>query len=116
MDETDMVYTHNGIKKWHSPTRNHEVVGSIPGLTQWVKDPTMLWLRCGPAAVVLIRPLAWEHPYAMGVALKRPKQKNKTPTAIKGQNWDLNLHIQITNLMPHPLSFKHAHLELNEFP
>ena len=22
-------------------TRNHEVVGSIPGLTQWVKDPEM---------------------------------------------------------------------------
>ena len=30
---------------WHSrnnPTTNHEVVGSIPGLTQWVKDLT-LW-------------------------------------------------------------------------
>ena len=25
-------------------TRNHEVVGSIPGLTQWVKDPVLLWL------------------------------------------------------------------------
>ena len=26
---------------WHSknnPTRNHEVMGSIPGLDQWVKD------------------------------------------------------------------------------
>ena len=22
-----------------NPTRNHEVVGSIPGLDQWVKDP-----------------------------------------------------------------------------
>ena len=26
-----------------NPTRNHEVSGSIPGLTQWVKDLVFLW-------------------------------------------------------------------------
>ena len=24
-----------------NPTRNHEVLGSIPGITQWVKDPVL---------------------------------------------------------------------------
>ena len=34
-------------------------------------DPTLLWLWCRRAAVALIRPLAWEPPYAMGMDLKR---------------------------------------------
>ena len=28
-----------------SLTSNHEVIGSIPGLIQWVKDPVLLWCR-----------------------------------------------------------------------
>ena len=39
------------------------------------KDPVLLWLWCRPAAVALIGPLAWEPPYAVGVALKRKKKK-----------------------------------------
>ena len=38
-------------------------------------DPMLLWCRL--AATALIRPLAWEPPYAMGAALKRQKEKKK---------------------------------------
>ena len=40
-------------------------------------DPVLLWLWCRPAAVAPIRPLAWEPPYAAGVALKIKKFKKK---------------------------------------
>ena len=39
-------------------------------------DLVLLWLWCRLATVALIRPLAWEPPYAAGVALK-PKKKKK---------------------------------------
>ena len=58
-------------------TRNREVASSIPGLAQQVKDPSLMWLWCRPAAVALIGPLAWEPPYAAGVALKGQKTKKE---------------------------------------
>ena len=47
-------------------------------------DPALLGLWRRPAAVAPIQPLAWELPYAVGVALKSKKQKqNKTTTKQK---------------------------------
>ena len=68
-----------------NPTSIHEDAGLIPDLTWWVgdlalqtdlighrhsSDPMLLWLWCRPVAVVLMWPLAWELPYATGMALK----------------------------------------------
>ena len=77
-------------------TRNHEVAGWVPALAQWVNDPgvavscgvgrrrgsdpALLWLWRRPAATALIRPLAWEPPYAVEAAQrnsKKTKQKTK---------------------------------------
>jgi len=40
-------------------------------------DPELLWLWCRPVATAPIRPLAWEPPYAAGVALGKAKKKEK---------------------------------------
>ena len=44
-------------------------------------DLVLLWHRL--AAVIPIRPLAWEPPYDTGVALKRKKKKNVLDEAAK---------------------------------
>ena len=60
-----------------NPTRNHEVGGSIPGLGQWVMDPTLLWLWYRPVTTALIGPQAWEPPCAMGEALEKAKRQKE---------------------------------------
>ena len=40
-------------------------------------DPKLLWLWRRLAATALIRPLAWEPPYAMGAAQEKAKRQNK---------------------------------------
>ena len=49
----------------------------------------LLWLWRRPAATALIRPLAWEPPYAVDAAIKRQQNKTKTKKQLpknKGPN------------------------------
>ena len=57
-----------------------------------------LWLWCRPAAIAPIRPLAWELPYALGVALKRKKTKRKI------QNSSITAELPHATLLVTPIS------------
>ena len=72
-------------------TSIHEDMGSIPGLGgvqgstvamyhgvghRYSSDMALLWLWCRLAAAAAIRPLDWELPFVIGVALKK-ETKNK---------------------------------------
>ena len=59
-----------------------------------ISDAMLLWLWCRPVATALIRPLAWEPPYAAGAAQEMAKRQKtnkqtkdkknpKTPTSSK---------------------------------
>ena len=48
-------------------------------------DPALLWLWRRLAATAPIRPLAWEPPYAEGVAPKRQKTKKKKKSCLKNK-------------------------------
>ena len=57
-------------------------------------DPALLWLWCRPAAVTLIRALAWELPYAVNGALKKKKKKKKKKEVYLTNIDLLHLHYQ----------------------
>ena len=71
------------VQRLTAPTGVHEDAGSSLGLAQRAEDPAWLGLWCRPAATTPIGPLAWEPPYAMGVALKRQKNKQTKNNKMK---------------------------------
>ena len=54
-------------------------------------DPALLWLLCRPATAAQIQPIAWELPYATGMALKKAP-----PPQI--------IYLVPLNPLPHPTS------------
>ena len=61
-------------------------------------DPVLVWLWCRPAAAAPTQPLAWEPPYAMGVALKWKKKlklKKRIVTVSSHHVSDPQIHLMI---------------------
>ena len=48
-------------------------------------DPVLLWLWHSLVATAPIQPLAWEPPYAAGMALEKEKKKKRGDLRITGQ-------------------------------
>ena len=55
-------------------------VGCTRGL-----DLAWLWLWCRPAAAAPIRPLAWEPPYAVHMALTKKPKKTRNDMVAPGE-------------------------------
>ena len=60
-------------------------------------DPALLWLWHRLATTALIRPLAWEPPYAVDSALERTKDKNKNKNKTKQKN-HMHLYVHCSSI------------------
>ena len=67
-------------------------------------DLAWLWLWCRLATTAPIRPLAWELPYAVGLALKRQKRKKTKKNLPKVTSLHCSEEIQSLISVAHTLS------------
>ena len=56
-------------------SKNHEVAGLIPGLSQWLRIQHCYGHGVGQWPQLQLEPLVWEPPCAVGEALKSKKKK-----------------------------------------
>ena len=117
-----------------SPTSTHEDLGSIPDLTQYIKDPVcrsktwlrsqaamaVVWLCCRLAAAAPIWLLARKLPYAAGTAL-RSRERERERSAKWQWKRNSKLYLQVLknteeNAVPTPLQPLGALLPLLPVP
>ena len=70
-------------------------------------DLALLWLWCRPAAAAPIQSLAWELPYAEGVALKQQQQQKDQKKQTKTKTKHI-LSLNALYILPVNLYFKSA--------
>ena len=61
-------------------------------------DLALLWLWRRPAAAALIRPLAWEPPYATGASLEKAKRPKKIISIIFSMD-DTQIYLQVDHFI-----------------
>jgi len=77
----------------------------------------LLWLWRRPAATALIRPLAWEPPYAAGAALEKAKSQKKKKKSLfqflQADIFQLSLS-HVCTIMPAPYESSGVRFRIKE--